>query len=173
LTPAVSPAVAGTLRLFVALWPTQQTRAAAVAAQRALTWPAGAQLMTASDLHITMVFIGAVPDTELSHAMQAAAIPSVEIELKLDRLEIWKGGIVVLRPSAVPAAMVGLQGRLSESLRGFGVHFDARPFAPHVTLGRKAKGMLEAAPPPLLWRSTGHVLARSIGGRYSVVARFV
>jgi 2'-5' RNA ligase len=163
--------VAG-LRLFVALWPTPATRVAAAAAQQALGWPAGAKRVAVPDLHLTLAFIGAVPPQQLDAVIQAAGIPSARIELRLDRLEVWQGGTVVLRPRSVPAAIVELQARLTASLQAGGVPFDARPFAPHLTLGRKAHGIVGAAPPAVPWRSTGHVLALSAGGCYRVIARF-
>ena len=160
------------LRLFVALWPTAATRTAVVAAQDALRWPAGAGLVSGPDQHLTLAFIGAVPQEQLAQVTQAAGIGSASIELVLDQLEVWRGATVVLRPSAVPAALADLQGRLVRSLQAGGVPFDARPFAPHVTLARKAKGIAQAAVPPVRWRSAGHVLALSAGGRYSVIERF-
>jgi len=160
------------LRLFVALWPTAATRTAVVAAQDALRWPAGARRVSGPDLHLTLAFIGAVPQEQLAEVTQAAVIGSASIELVLDQLEVWRGATVVLRPSAVPAALADLQGRLVRSLQAGGVPFDARPFAPHVTLARKAKGIAQAAVPPVRWRSAGHVLALSAGGRYSVIERF-
>lgn len=160
------------LRLFIALWPTPATRTAVAAAQQALHWPAGARRVAASDLHLTLAFIGAVPQEQLGYVGQVAGIPSARIRLTLDRLEVWKGGTLVLRPTRVPAAIVGLQARLTASLQACGVPFDARPFAPHVTLGRKAQGIVEVAGPPVPWRSTGHVLALSAGGCYRVIARF-
>jgi 2'-5' RNA ligase len=160
------------LRLFIALWPTPATRAAAVAAQAALCWPAGARQVAASDLHLTLAFIGAVPQEQLDTVTQAARIPSARVELALDQIEVWKGGTVVLRPTREPVALGDLEGRLAASLRACGVPFDERPFASHVTLGRKAQGIVDAAVPPVRWRSAGHVLALSAGGRYSVLARF-
>jgi 2'-5' RNA ligase len=160
------------LRLFVALWPTPATRAAAVAAQAALCWPPGARQIAAPDLHLTLAFIGALPQEQLGHVSHAAAVPSARIQLTLDRFELWKGGTLVLRPGRVPAALVDLQARLAASLQACGVPFDARPFAPHLTLGRKAQGIAEKAVAPVPWRSTGHVLALSAAGHYRVVARF-
>ncbi len=160
------------LRLFIALWPTPATRAAVVAAQEALRGSAGVRWAAASDLHLTLAFIGAVAQEQLSHVTHAADIASARIDLALDRLEVWKGGTVVLRPSGVPAALADLRGRLAGSLQVWGVPFDARPFAPHVTLARKAKGISRAAVLPVRWRSAGHVLALSSGGRYQVIARF-
>jgi 2'-5' RNA ligase len=160
------------LRLFIALWPTPATRAAVVAAQEALRWPAAARRVAASDLHLTLVFIGSVPQGQLGQVTEAARMGSVRVELRLDRLEVWKGATVVLRPSTVPDALADLQRRVVQALQAAGLPFDARPFAPHVTLARKAGGITETAVSPVRWRSTGHVVALSAGGRYSVIARF-
>jgi 2'-5' RNA ligase len=143
-----------------------------VAAQDALPWPAGARRVAGPDLHLTLAFIGAVPQEQLGPVAWAAGISSADIELALDQLEVWKGDTVVLRPSMVPAALADLQARLAQSLQAGGVLFDERPFAPHVTLARKAKGIDQAPVLPVRWRSTGHALALSAGGRYSVIERF-
>jgi len=57
-----------------------------------------------------------------------------------------------------------------------GIALDARPFAPHVTLARKArKAEPPAGRPGFQWRSGGFVLVESIPGgsaRYDVSSRF-
>jgi RNA 2',3'-cyclic 3'-phosphodiesterase len=159
------------LRLFIALWPTPATRASLVAARETLRWPAGTRQVAVSDLHLTLAFIGAVPQEQLGQVTQAAEIASARVELLLDRLEVWKGATVLLRPSAVPDGLLDLQCRTVQALQAAGLPFDARPFAPHVTLARKARGITETAVPPVRWRSAGHVLVLSAGGRYSVIAR--
>ena len=63
-----------TLRLFLALWPDDDTRTALLAWQQAQTWPATARLTRPDDLHLTLHFMGAVPQsalTELKHALPA------------------------------------------------------------------------------------------------------
>jgi 2'-5' RNA ligase len=160
------------LRLFVALWPTPQTRRALAAAQAALPWPAGARPIGAEGLHLTLAFIGAVAPQQLGQVSRAAGVPSAGVDLALTRVDVWKGGTAVLCPAAVPAALRDLQARLAASLQAAGVPFDARDFTPHVTLARKARGMAPTDLPSLRWRSDGHVLAQSAGGRYTVLARF-
>ena len=160
------------LRLFVALWPTRATRGALAAAQAALPWPAAARPVGAEGLHLTLAFIGMLPQERLPEVAHAAAVASARVQLVLDRIELWKGGTAVLCPTQVPAALQELQGRLAASLQAAGVPFDARAFAPHVTLARQARGLEPATLPPLRWRSSGHMLALSAGGRYSVIARF-
>jgi 2'-5' RNA ligase len=72
----------------------------------------------------------------------------------------------------VPAALTELRRRLTVSLSAAGVPFDERPFVPHVTLARKAEGPATTGLAPIRWRSAGHVLAVSAGGRYGVAGRF-
>jgi 2'-5' RNA ligase len=160
------------LRLFVALWPTTATRGALAAVQGAVRWPAGARLASANGLHLTLAFIGMLPQEQLAEATRACRVASARLQLVLDRLEVWNDSTAVLCPSETPHALLELQSRLAASLCAAGVPFDARAFAPHVTLARKARGLAPAALPPLRWRSTGHVLALSAGGRYRVIARF-
>jgi 2'-5' RNA ligase len=143
-----------------------------VAVQDALRWPAGARRVAGPDLHLTLAFIGAVPQEQLGHFVRAAGITSANIELVLDLLQVWKGATVVLLPSMVPATVADLQGRVVQSLQAEGLPIDERPFAPHVTMARKAKGVDRAAVPPLRWRSEGHVLALSARGRYCAIERF-
>lgn len=161
-----------TLRLFVALWPSPATRNALAAVQRALRWPAEARPVSADALHLTLAFIGMVPHAQLAEVGRSTHVASARVHLVLDRLEVWKGGTAVLRPSAVPAALADLHGRVVASLRAHGVPFDERAFVPHVTLARKARGVEPGSVPQVQWRSAGHVLVSSAGGRYSVVARF-
>jgi 2'-5' RNA ligase len=162
------------LRIFVALWPSDTTRAGLTAIQGTLPWPHGCRLVAPSDMHVTLAFIGALAGEGLDAVRQAVAVRSAAITLKFDKLEVWKGGIAVLTPSGVPEALSALHGRLTASLRTAGVAFDeSHPaFAPHVTLARKAQGLAAVAVEPVSWRSMGHVLAASAGGRYSLAARF-
>ena len=159
------------LRLFVALWPCARSRAALAERQRGLHWPAAARRVAAAGLHLTLAFIGAVPAGRLDAVRSATTLPSFDVALVLDRFELWNGGTVVLRPSTVPDVLIDLQARLVASLQAAALPCDRRPFVPHVTLGRKAKGLDCVGVAPVCWRSTGQVLARSVGGRYSAVAR--
>ncbi len=165
---------ATSLRLFAALWPGDQTRDALAALQRGSSWPAQARVVMAPDLHLTLAFIGAVTVDVLATMHAAAAVRGAALALSLDQVEVWKGGTVVLRPSRLPQSLIALHGRLTASLCAAGIAFDdSRPFAPHVTLARKAPGARVALPGcGVPWHSAGHVLAASCRGRYRVVARF-
>jgi 2'-5' RNA ligase len=89
--------------------------------------------------------------------------------------EVWKGGIAVLRIEG-DAALAGLHEHLGAVLTSTGIALDSRPFAPHVTLARKAaKAEAPARRPVFTWRANGFVLVESIPGgaaRYQVLNRF-
>jgi 2'-5' RNA ligase len=159
-------------RLFVALWPNAATRGALAALQASLQFPPGARPSSADGLHLTLAFIGMLPQGQLAEATHACGVASGRVQLALDRLEVWKGGAAVLCPGQPPPALADLQARVVASLRAAGVPCDERAFAPHVTLARNAGGLEPAVLAPLRWRSSGHVLVLSAGGRYSVIARY-
>ena len=81
----------------------------------------------------------------------------------------------MLRIDAEPA-LQSLHHGLAVVLADAGIALDERPFAPHVTLARKAA---RAEPPPmpaaLEWRTNGFALVESLPGRsarYEVLRRF-
>jgi 2'-5' RNA ligase len=166
-----------TVRVFLALWPDVAARARLAACRDAWHWPQGARLVSDVDLHLTLHFIGALARSRLD-ALKAglADVPTAGFSLSMRDGEVWRGGIAVLRANSSPLALVALHERLGRSLDGLGIDFDTRPFAPHVTLARKARG---ARPPATTdsveWAAEGFALiesARVATARYRVVRRF-
>jgi 2'-5' RNA ligase len=161
-------------RLFLALWPDAAARTALQAWQRAIGWPAGARPTAAAHLHLTLHFIGAVPRERLPQLATGLAVPAEAFELVLDDFAVWPNGVAVLCPSAAPPALLALNAALGPALRALGLPVDDRPYRPHVTLARHARGALLAGPPPgpVGWPvRSGYVLAESAGG-YRVLQRF-
>jgi 2'-5' RNA ligase len=159
-------------RLFLALWPGPVSRAGAASVQASIAWPPGVRLAAPEGLHVTLHFIGAVPAERVPIVADALALKGGRTELQFDRLEIWKGGVVVLEPRAVPDSLAALHGRLAGALRAHGLPVDARPFRPHVTLARKAQGIALSPVAPVRWRSEGFALVLSAGGQYTVLRRY-
>lgn len=164
------------VRLFVALWPTPETRDRIAGLQQAVAWPAGSRVVTPQDLHVTLAFIGAVPAGRVGVVRQAATVPSADIALSLDQVELWENGTAAVLTSScgASAALAELRRRITTSLANAGVQFDqTHPiFAPHVTLARRAGGAAIRDLQPIAWQSVGHVLASSVNGPYKVVAHF-
>jgi len=157
------PRPSDSARLFVALWPGPAVRDALVAQQALWHWPAGVRPVAPERLHLTLHFLGAVPDDRFEAVAAALALgPSAPIELRLDRGEVWPRGIAVLGPAAVPPALTALHARLAGALTGAGVTPESRPYRPHVTLARHADGAVPpAAAPAVVWQAEGHALVES------------
>jgi 2'-5' RNA ligase len=168
---------AASLRLFIALWPPEETRAAIAQWQSQWEWPERAALVPAERLHITLHFLGDVAPQrvrDLRYVLQP--VPAPVFDLHFGRADVWQRGIAVLRPEHLPTQLRGLQARIGLALARLGMPVDTRPWRPHVTLARRAAG---AKPPPqapnLFWRAHGgFVLVQTLaaGRGYEILERF-
>ena len=163
-------------RLFVALWPTGPLRARLVRERDSWEWPATVRPVADASLHLTLHFIGAFARRRIAALEGAlAALPAAPVELRPAAREIWPGGIAVLRLSASPR-LSSLHEEIGGVLDRLGVTLDPRPFAPHVTLARRARGAtLPDAPAGFVWRARGFALVESLarpGAGYRVLRTF-
>ncbi|AMO21701.1 RNA 2',3'-cyclic phosphodiesterase [Ramlibacter solisilvae] len=164
------------LRLFTALWPPPPVREAIARWQHQWQWPPGAAVVPTDRLHITLHFLGNVPAARVDGLRAALRLPSTPFRLDLGRPGLWGGGIAVLSPDCVPEALGALHERLAAALTAAGLPTEERPYKPHVTLARRARGAKAPAEGPgLRWDAQdGFVLVESLpGGRgYKVLDRF-
>lgn len=159
------------MRLFIALWPQPDVRAAIATLSQAMAWPAGARPTPQSKLHMTLHFLGDVDDGSVTALRAALAVRAPVFDLRLDRLQAWAGGLLVLCPSSVPPALTQLHADLAQRLSAQGLRVEARPFLPHVTLARRVQAGGEPCRPlPVHWPVRGYALVRSVPQRgYSVL----
>jgi len=162
-------------RLFTAIWPSPEVHEALLRVQRACNWPATARTTRAERLHLTLHFIGNVDASRLEALGVSLAVPFEPFEMTFDRFEVWRGGIAALIATRPPAELLALHARLAATLRDEGLPVEERPYRPHVTLARQARGAL--GPPamaPVGWHATeGYALVRTMpGGAYESLARF-
>jgi len=153
------------VRLFTALWPEDRLREGLGRERDAWRWPAAARPVDDARLHMTLHFIGAFARARTAALERAlGALPTPPVTLRALGPEVWPGSIAVLRFFAEPA-LAELHAAIGAVLQRFGVALDARPFAPHVTLARRARG---AEPPrvpvDLEWRASGFALVESVRG---------
>jgi 2'-5' RNA ligase len=169
------------LRLFFALWPDPAAAAALWRAAQALRKHCGGRSVPRDNLHLTLVFLGAVgPERAavLAPPAAAAAGAAAPFELSLDRAGCWhRQGLVWAGTGAAPAALSLLAARLGEALRGSGFAIERRRFKPHVTLLRDvARPPAPAAFAPVAWTAREFVLAASETGprgpRYRAIGRW-
>ena len=154
-------------RLFLALWPPAAVARAREARAADWQWPQNARRTTPERLHATLHFLGAVAPGRIEALRQALAPLSWEgCVLRLDRPQMWPGGIAVLEASTVPPPLARLHRAMGAALAELGMELERRPYRPHVTLARKAQG---AQPPQaaatLEWATgPGFVLVQSLAG---------
>jgi 2'-5' RNA ligase len=166
--PGPPPARHPARRLFIALWPAPGTKRALAAWLRGWSWPAHAALVAPERLHLTLHFLGSVPESRLQRLRDAMAAPALDLapcELRFDRVERWPHGLVVLGAQQLPEPLLALHARLADALRALQLPVEARRFRPHVTLARKAEGA-EAPPdaPDIRWPVAGYALVQSADG---------
>jgi 2'-5' RNA ligase len=164
------------VRLFIALWPTAQTRRALRECADAWSWSGAASRVPPDRWHITLHFLGSVPRLRLSQLALGLKLPMRPFTLSLDRIDMWPKGVAVLRPQRLPLALRQLHAGLGRALRRLGLRTEARAFRPHVTLARRAGGSTPPVRVPRVsWRAQGYVLVesrRAPSVRYRVLQRY-
>jgi 2'-5' RNA ligase len=188
-------------RLFFALWPDEPMREAMVRATREAVRAGGGRPVPADNLHLTLAFLGSIPERRLAELTEIARAEALKgeaasahsegdhLELALDRLEYWWAAhLLCALPAEPPAAVAALARRLQEclALNGFvadpnssgsvGVDI-TRPFRPHVTLMRKVHRRPRTMEmQPVTWSFAAFVLVDSQrmpeGSVYSVLESF-
>ncbi|MDD4887378.1 MAG: RNA 2',3'-cyclic phosphodiesterase [Thiomonas sp.] len=176
LPSASSPA---TLRLFFALWPDGAMRERLARHQALWPWAPPARATPENKLHLTLLFMDGVQADQLGAVRALGEEVShgwTDFDLLLDRAAVWRhGGIAHLAPSQVPPGLRDLHTRLATLAALRGLPFDSRPYAPHVTLGRRAETLTPPATfTPLHWPVRGFALVHSVlgTGRYDVLGRW-
>ena len=185
------------LRLFVALEPPDPVLRRLAAAQAELRRSAGrhaeeVRWVAPDRLHLTLQFLGAVPEERLEairHAVAGAAAASRPLRLEVR----GAGGFpTARRPRAIWGGVAGdLEGlqalvlELGRALGPLGFPAGGRAFAPHFTFGRSRDGRgaaglggaiaAAAGAEPIPWRADEVVLFRSHlgpgGSRYEPLLR--
>jgi 2'-5' RNA ligase len=156
------------LRCFVALWPDESAAERLAAAARALCRHNNvARISAASDLHLTLAFIG-----ELSE--EAGRLLAAELVDRFNSPSAWTvdhaGTFARARVLWVAGATNPRLGALAQAVRrrlaALHVPFDVKAFVPHITLARAFRPAfplprLDAPvecrfdPPRLAWSVTG------------------
>lgn len=153
-------------RLFFALWPDNALRAAAARLGERLPQGLG-RVQRPDQLHVTLVFLGAVPARRLAEVRAAAdEVRGAAITLELDRLEHWREPkVLCLVASVVPPALADLVAALRSSLARRQFPGDTRAYRPHLTLARKVASFEAGqALPPLTWTADSFMLVESVSG---------
>jgi RNA 2',3'-cyclic 3'-phosphodiesterase len=168
-----------TARLFFALWPESEIQALIARHAERLHQQVGGKITRTESIHLTLVFLGQVSlETVPQLGSLARAAPSEPFVLKLDKLGCWpKNNIGWIGPQRTPTALATLVQALQQGSEALGISIDQRPYAPHITLVRKAAcKRVEPQEEPVQWRVRDFALVHSNtdsgGSRYSVIGRW-
>jgi 2'-5' RNA ligase len=179
-------------RLFFALWPDDEQRAALVQGSGRIVRHCGGRPVPASNLHITLAFLGSVPEPRLEELSAiarrvAATYPqdAVPLTVTLEALEHWSKPQVLAvlgrqdeSQGAPVSGTVELARRLTKETAAAGFSPDLKPFRVHVTVARKvARPPRTSAGQKVLWRFDAFTLIESRtlaeGPVYSVVESYL
>ncbi len=151
-------------RLFFALWPDDETRAAVIGATRTLVERAPGRTTPDENLHLTLAFLGDVGEAEFARLQQISAPLSGGFQLAIDTLEFRRRPRLLWAvPGAVPAALLGLESWLWGRLGDLGIQRERRTYRPHMTLARRVDyGGGELT--PVRWPVREFVLVESLLG---------
>lgn len=140
-------------RLFFALWPDDDARNALAQLADARLAPSHGRLIAASNLHLTLEFLGAVDAGMRACAERAAeSVATPAFELEFQRLGYWpRPRVLWSAPERTPEALTGLVSMLRKALAACGHKPESRAFHAHVTLARKVRGPVS---------ETSHTLVR-------------
>ncbi len=155
-------------RLFFALWPP----AAAAAALHAWAENLEGRPTRLENIHLTLAFLGEADPMKASAV--ARRVQGRRHELPIERAEYWRHNkIVWVGPREIPAPLDQLVKALHAELAAEGFVLEARPFAAHVTLLRKAPRPAEfPALPQISWPASELALVESVRGRYRTLEAF-
>ncbi len=162
-------------RLFFALWPDEAVRRQCAELVRRLL-KAGDRAVNPGNLHVTLVFLGAV-DEVLESAMVQSVGEMKKLEpvtIHFDELSFWrKPGIICLTSTNPDDKAMILAEHLSTMVSSFDHPIDERSYKPHVTLIRKVKQSVQAQFEPIIWNSNAFCLVESCSSSGGVDYRVI
>jgi len=180
---AVKPAMA---RVFFALWPSAELVDQLGQIARDAATRFGGRATRPESIHLTLAFLGNVPEARLPELLAVAAgVCGEAFTLKIDRLDFWSHNHLLWAgcsspPSQLAELVTGLHEALSAA--GFKLGRAWGEFSPHVSLVRRVPvGAVSSADCPLpigelRWPCSRFVLVRSrlaaTGSDYGIVGEF-
>ena len=164
-------------------------RQAMTQATRKAVRASGGRPVAVDNLHVTLAFLGSVPERRLPALAEIAraAVPVAalaaanaqesgrndgadssgpiagRLAITFDRLEHWPAArLLCALPAEPPAPVLALARRLQERLAAGGFTPDLKPFRPHVTVVRKVSRQGRIAEiHPVVWTFTEFALIES------------
>jgi 2'-5' RNA ligase len=150
------------LRLFFALWPDADAAARLADIAAKLTVHAPGRRVHPKNHHVTLAFLGEVPDPQLAMVQQAAgSVQAHRFTMEFDLLEYWaQSQVVVAAARKCSPELLGLAAQLHAATGPA-----PRPLRAHVTLARKmTQAPVLQAMSAIGWEAVSFSLVRSDTG---------
>jgi 2'-5' RNA ligase len=173
-----------TQRLYFALWPHAEARQVLSDAVAEVLLRSGGRPVPSANLHVTLVFLGAVPSHRIAQlaavarSCAARGASTAALTLCFDQVEHWaEPRILAALAREVAPAVPALALALREGTAGAGFTPDLRPFRAHVTVARQVvqpQAPLTMHAVTWAFESFALIDSRSSGGApvYSVVESY-
>jgi RNA 2',3'-cyclic 3'-phosphodiesterase len=173
--------------LFFALWPESAVQQSLAETTQDVVRAAGGRAMPPEFFHVTLAFLGSVPEDRVSEVKAiadevASNVAFDSVQVTLDVIEYWKKAGVLCATARLPSSTGGspaekLATALKSQLLTAGFAPDLKPFRPHVTLARKIpRGSHESTILSVPWSFTAFALVESRtglnGSMYQVLKSF-
>ncbi|MGH6635023.1 MAG: RNA 2',3'-cyclic phosphodiesterase [Gammaproteobacteria bacterium] len=157
---------AATQRMFFALWPDEEVRAA-IAGLVSVLPLRGVRPIPPQNIHATLVFLGSITrDTRRALECAVDDLRSRPFELVLDTRGWWRRPQVLwVGASTAPPELAQLVAGLKSAAAELGLKTDPRPYQPHVTIARKVnRPTAVSAFQPIAWQVADFCLVESVTG---------
>jgi len=164
------------VRLFFALWPPGEVVAALAAWAKQTQVLTGGRVARPESIHLTLAFLGEVAEGRVGDAIRAArSVRGSGHTLPIEQAKRWSHNDVLwVGPTEIPRSLDALAQSLRTELQKEGFAIEARPFAAHVTLIRKARRAVALPPlPHAAWRVTEFTLVQSMLSRHGASYRIL
>ena len=155
-------------RLFFALWPDAHLRSSLSERVPHVLEGLGGKPQRPDQWHVTLEFLGPVPESRLAAIREAAdRVRAEPFEVTFDAIEHWRRPqVLCLVARALPPALQALVSDLRAGLAERNFEPERRPFRAHLTLTRKLARPMAVGPcEPLCWRARDFALVESITDR--------
>ncbi|ANO52151.1 RNA 2',3'-cyclic phosphodiesterase [Woeseia oceani] len=152
-------------RLFFALWPNERQREQLREPIKTASGTVEGQLVFRGNWHVTLRFLGAVPEAAIPSIRRAMdAIQPEPFRLRFDRLEFWpRPKIACLLASSVPPALSRLVQTLDTLAEAAGLGRQESTYRPHITIARHARSFpSEPLAQPVMLEWSGFELMESV-----------
>jgi RNA 2',3'-cyclic 3'-phosphodiesterase len=154
-------------RLFFAVFPDAETRERIAAAARALELAGRARLVTAENYHMTLAFLGEVPDLKVAMVRKVGSTFRARgFAVRFDAYEYWsQAKVIVAAARELPSSLQTLWQQLQASLAKHHPARDQKPLKPHITIARQVRqAPLRQTMAPFSWKMQEFSLVRSDTG---------